>query len=99
MLRHLARRGVTASRAAFRVDDVRTRTVASSSPASLNEDDKDGGKTIEIIESNLVRPFVRRVASRRVAPSCRRHLHRSARITDAHIVFTVARRIANAVND
>jgi len=71
MLRRLARRGVTASRAAFRADDVRTRAVASSSPASLNEDDKDGGKTIEIIESNLVRPFVRSfvrsfVASRRV---------------------------------
>jgi|TARA_B110000003_G_scaffold235212_1_gene239244 hypothetical protein len=32
-----------------------SRAVASSSRASLNEDDKDGGKTIEIIEANLVR--------------------------------------------
>jgi len=59
MLRRLSRRGVTASRASFRTDDIRTRAVASSSPAFLNEDDKDGGKTIEIIESNLVRPLVR----------------------------------------
>ena len=32
-----------------------SRAIASSSRASLNEDDKDGGKTIEIIEANLVR--------------------------------------------
>jgi hypothetical protein len=32
-----------------------SRTITSTSRALLNEDDKDGGKTIEIIEANLVR--------------------------------------------
>lgn len=98
MLRRLARRGVTASRASFRTDDVRTRAVASSSPASLNDDDKDGGKTIEIIESNLVRSFVRS-SHRAVASSSSSSSSFDAHITDAHIVFTLARRTANAVND
>jgi hypothetical protein len=93
MLRRLSRRGVTASRASFRTDDIRTRAVASSSPAFLNEDDKDGGKTIRNNRIQLG------TSARSFVVSRRRHLHHSTQNTDAYIVFTFAHRTANAAND
>lgn len=53
MLRTIARVAASSSRAGAPA----SRAIASSSRASVNEDDKDGGKTIEIIEANLVRPI------------------------------------------
>jgi len=51
MLRTLAR-----AAASSRAGAPASRAIASTSRASLEEDDQDGGKTIEIIEANLVRP-------------------------------------------
>ena len=51
MLRTLARPA-----ASSRAGAPASRAIASTSRASLEEDDEDGGKTIEIIEANLVRP-------------------------------------------
>lgn len=51
MLRTLAR-----AAASSRAGASTSRAIASTSRASLEEDDEDGGKTIEIIEANLVRP-------------------------------------------
>lgn len=48
-------RGVALARALARAN----RAIASTSGRMLNEDDKDGGKTIEIIEANLVRETAR----------------------------------------
>ena len=50
MLRTLAR-----AAASSRAGAPASRAITSTSCASLDEDDKDGGKTIEIIEANLVR--------------------------------------------
>ena len=51
MLRTLARAAASSRECA-----PASRAIASTSRASLEEDDQDGGKTIEIIEANLVRP-------------------------------------------
>jgi hypothetical protein len=48
-------RTLTRAAASSRAGAPASRAIASTSRASLDEDDKDGGKTIEIIEANLVR--------------------------------------------
>jgi len=58
-MRDLAR-GVALARALARSK----RAIASTSGRMLNEDDRDGGKTIEIIEANLVRETARGIFTR-----------------------------------